>query len=525
MQRNVGRSALCALALGCAWSCARASEDGALGRRSRALSAEEVGPTEALPPENPTAQDPPTDVVPPAPDLDEPLCVRQPPILRISPDAATVPSGTLQLFELELANASDAGCPSDTFYVFGASIPEGLSLSPRFQINTLAPGESAHLTLAAAVSELAQPGMLSFEYLAASSADFSLLTRAEANVLATAAEPLLRTGCPELPNQPVAAGGYYVNGNTFCTAAGRAHLFHGVDRPSLEWLSTGENLSPGDFELMRSWNANVVRIGLNQDFWLAGSALSDPDYPSRVEDAVAGAEAAGLDVILELHWSDAGVLGGCPPEQGCQQLMPDGNSLDFWSEVATRFRGDGRVLFELYNEPHQVGFEIWKNGGTTPEGWQAVGMQPLYGAIRATGAENVVIIGGLDWAYDLSVVASQPIDGYNIAYATHPYSDPANPGRPPEDWARAWGWLTRTAPVVVTEFGSLFDPTCATDYGAQVIQYADAHFASWTAWAWYPGGCEFPSLIEDWQGTPSPSGAIVRAALLGYDDPPAALAP
>jgi endoglucanase len=513
-----------ALALSWALACGQARDDESLERRGAALTAGEAGPADAAPTESPPAQDPPEEIVP-ATDGDAALCVRQPPILRISPDLASVPSGTLQLFDLELANASDASCPSDMFYVLGLSIPQGLSVAPGFEITSLAPGESAHLTLTAVVSDSAQPGTLTFQYLAVSSADFDLQTTAEVDVLATAAEAPVRSGCPAEPNQPVAPGGYYVNGNTLCTAAGRPHLFHGVDRPSLEWLSTGENLSPSDFELMRSWNANVVRIGLNQDFWLAGSALSDPDYPSRVEDAVAWAEAAGLDVILELHWSDAGVLGACPPEQGCQQLMPDVNSLPFWSEVATRFRGDGRVLFELYNEPHQVSFELWKNGGQTPEGWQAVGMQALYAAIRASGAENVVILGGLDWAYDLSVVASQPIAGYNLAYATHPYSDPANPGRPPEDWARAWGWLTRRAPVIVTEFGSLFDPTCATDYGAQVIQYADAHFASWTAWAWYPGGCEFPALIEDWQGTPSASGAIVRAALLGYDDPPAALAP
>jgi endoglucanase len=524
----------CALALGCVSGCARASDEQPLERRSSALSTDD-----ALPPDTPSetppgqavpAEDAPVDVVPAVTDVVppvtvEPVCVRQPPILRVSPDTATVPSGSLQVFDLELANASDASCPSDVFFVLGASIPDGLSVSPGFEVMSLAPGESAHLALTASVSELAQPGTLTFQYLAVSSANFDLQTTAEASVVATPAEPLLRSGCPETPNQPLAPGGYYVNGNTICTAAGRAHLFHGVDRPSLEWLSTGDNLSSGDFELMRSWNANVVRIALNQDFWLPGSALSDPDYPSRVEDAVAWAEAAGLDVILDLHWSDAGVLGGCLPEQGCQQLMPDVNSLAFWREVATRFGADGRVQFELYNEPHQVSFELWKNGGLTQEGWQAVGMQTLYDAIRATGAENLVIVGGLDWAYDLSVVASQRITGHNIAYATHPYSDPANPGRPPEDWSRAWGWLTRTDPVIVTEFGSLFDPTCSTDYGAQVVQYADAHFASWTAWAWYPGGCEFPALIEDWQGTPSPSGAIVQTALLGYDDPPAALAP
>jgi len=328
------------------------------------------------------------------------------------------------------------------------------------------------------------------------------------------------TGCPTAPTHPVAPGGYYVDGNTVCTAEGRAHLFHGVDRPSLEWSSVGANLSPADFRLMASWNANVVRIALNQDFWIAASPLFDPSYASLVDTAVTWSEAAGLDVILDLHWSDAGVLGGCvsTPTTGCQQQMPDANSVTFWSEVAARHRDDGRVMFELYNEPHDVSWSVWKSGGAASAGFQAVGMQQLYDTVRATGAQNLVIVGGLDWAYDLSGVPANRIDGYNIVYATHPYN---TAGRRPHDWDRSWGFLTATDPVVVTEFGDLSDATCSTDYSAELIRYADAHAAGWTAWAWFPGGCTFPAIVDDWSATPSAMGAVVKAALLGYGDPPA----
>ena len=326
------------------------------------------------------------------------------------------------------------------------------------------------------------------------------------------------TGCTAAPTQPVAPGGYYVNGNTICTADGRAHLLHGVDRPSLEWSTIGQNLSPPDFQLMASWNANVVRIALNQDFWLAASPTHDPGYASVVDSAVTWAENAGLDVILDLHWSDTGVFDTCLVNKACeQQRMADVNSVTFWSEVATHYQNDGRVMFELYNEPNQVSWSVWKSGGPA-NGFQAVGMQQLYDTVRATGAQNLVLIGGLDWAYDLSGVPANRIAGYNIAYATHPYDAG---GRRPSDWGRAFGSLTRTDPVVITEFGNIADTTCATDYGAQLIQYADAHSVSWTAWAWFPGGCTFPAIIDDWAATPSPSGAIVKTALLGYDDPPA----
>jgi endoglucanase len=326
-------------------------------------------------------------------------------------------------------------------------------------------------------------------------------------------KPPTPTGCPATPNHPVAPGGYYVNGNSVCTEDGKTHLFHGVDRPSLEWVSSGEYLSAADFQLMASWKANVVRIALNQDFWLPGSRFNDPGYPALVDDAIMWAKQAGMDVILDLHWSDGGEIGSCDPRNGCQHVMADLNSLTFWTEVATRYKDDGRVMFELYNEPHDVDWKIWKSGGPTSEGWTAAGMQQMYDAVRATGANNLVVIGGLDWAFDLSVVKANRIKGYNIAYATHPYG--GNASRAPSTWDGVFGYLTYTDPVIATEFGDL-GGTCATDYVAQLIAYMDSHHASWTAWAWFRNGCEFPSLIDDWEGTPSPSGTVVRNALYRY---------
>jgi endoglucanase len=320
------------------------------------------------------------------------------------------------------------------------------------------------------------------------------------------------TGCPTTPPQHLAPGGYYVNGNTVCTAAGQPHLFHGVDRPSTEWTSTGENLSAADFMLMASWRANVVRIALNQDFWLSASQFYDASYAPLIDMEIGWAEAAGMDVILDLHWSDAGQVGSCAPNMGCQQLMADANSITFWTDVATRYKGDGRVLFELYNEPHDVSWPVWQSGGATSEGWNAAGMQQLYDAVRATGAENVVIAGGLYYAYDLSDVAQYRVKGYNIMYATHPYGGDGE--RAPANWDHYFGDLTKTDPVIATEFGD--GTNCDGSYSDRLIQYADLHNMGWTAWAWFPGGCSFPSLINDWNATPSMVGTIVKSALASY---------
>jgi hypothetical protein len=301
--------------------------------------------------------------------------------------------------------------------------------------------------------------------------------------------------------------GYQVVNNQVLDKTGAVHYFHGVDRPSLEWSVSGENISLGDFKNMASWKANVVRIALNQDSWLFGA--NPTTYQSTVVQSVEWAKQAGLDVILDLHWSDQGQQGKV---SAGQQQMADVNSIAFWKSVANFYKNDGRVLFELYNEPHDISWDVWLSGGDAG-GFTAVGMQQLYDAVRSTGANNIVIAGGLDWAYDLSGVPTHRIQGENIMYATHPYSK--GNWKPVSGFDAKWGFLTATAPVIVSEFGDNV-AECTSDYSDAVITYADRAGASWTGWAWYPGGCTFPSLIKDWTGTPTAMGTVAKAALARY---------
>lgn len=309
---------------------------------------------------------------------------------------------------------------------------------------------------------------------------------------------------------PAIVGGYYVQGNQVLQESdGAPHRFRGVARPSLEWSRSGEALSLQDYQNMASWGANVVRIALNQAFWLRGADASA--YQSFVNGNVVWAQQAGLDVILDLHWSDKGTT----QDNLEQQRMADANSLTFWTQVGSMFKDNGRVLFELYNEPHDVPCDVWLNGGQSGDGFQVAGMQQLYNAVRATGAQNLVIVGGLDWAYDLGCVVTHHIDGYNVLYASHPYD---LPHKLPEFWETDWGFVADTYPVIVTEFGVTRDGVSggacdATGYYSDLINYANTKGIHWTAWAWYVGDCAFPSLLSAWDGTPTPAGQVVRTAL------------
>ncbi len=51
--------------------------------------------------------------------------------------------------------------------------------------------------------------------------------------------------------------------------------------------------------------------------------------------------------------------------------------------------------FQLIQQ--DVPCSVWKNGGTGTWGFEVAGMQQLYNAVRATGAQNLVIVTGLEY--------------------------------------------------------------------------------------------------------------------------------
>jgi aryl-phospho-beta-D-glucosidase BglC (GH1 family) len=264
----------------------------------------------------------------------------------------------------------------------------------------------------------------------------------------------------------------------------------------MDWQVNCDHCTVDQFLKMRQgWNANVVRLSVNQFFWLRNSPQYSPGYAAEVARVVAAVEQAGMDVILDNHRTSTPYMVGA-------------DGVVFWNEVATQYRNDPHVLFELLNEPHDISWDLWLNGGTAPDGHIVHGMQELYNTVRATGATNLVVVGGLNWAYELSEIPTHRVVGNNIVYATHPYD---YPGKQPGDWDRAFGSLAKTDPIIATEFGN-YD--CSKGYYQSFVDFARAHNISWTAWAWFPGGCGFPGIVTDWNGTPNAPGEVVKAALL-----------
>jgi mannose/cellobiose epimerase-like protein (N-acyl-D-glucosamine 2-epimerase family) len=301
----------------------------------------------------------------------------------------------------------------------------------------------------------------------------------------------------------------------------------GVNAASLEWTSDGEGHILATVNVaIRDWRANVIRLPLSQDRWF-GKAPEQKDegkaYRRLVKEIVDTCARQGCYVMLDLHWSNAGEWG----KNIGQRVMPDRNSLAFWKDLARAYRNHPAVLFDLYNEPHDVSWDVWLKGGKVTERdrrsrreltFEAVGMQPLLDAVRQTGAKNVVVAGGLDWAYDMSgfLAGKQLADpqGNGVIYANHTYP---NKGDTVERWVKKMKAAAKKVPIIVSEFGCEaggYRGKGGEQWVRQVLQALHEHDWDWIAWDMHPRAG--PRLIADWKYTPTPGfGVLVKEALAG----------
>jgi hypothetical protein len=139
--------------------------------------------------------------------------------------------------------------------------------------------------------------------------------------------------------------------------------------------------------------------------------------------------------------------------------------------------------------------------------YRAVGHQALYDTVRAAGAtDNLIVIGGIDWAYDLTgVTANWAVQGSNIVYDTHCYPWKNT------NWDLYFGNTGKRAAILVGEWGGNFSDGYET-YAHNMARYLRENRFCWSAWDFHPAAG--PTLIKDWTYEPTELGELVRTELL-----------
>jgi hypothetical protein len=321
-----------------------------------------------------------------------------------------------------------------------------------------------------------------------------------------------------------------INGTKIQTVSGGCEVrLVGVNICGNEWSANsygppsgmGGDLVKSVKSAIDTWKSNCIRIPLNQDFWFGysdGSSKSSSTqnatyqtkYRTFIDNAIAAASEKNVYVELDLHWSGNGSWGSSVTAK--QQNMPDDHSADFWTDVASHYKNNPAVLFNLYNEPKDDSWEIWKNGGQSKSGFHTPGFQSIVSTVRKTGAKNIIIVGGLAWAYDMKGISANALidsSGNGIAYEAHIY-DNKGTGAPGIWNTNVTVAVTAGFCVLIGEFGPKTDGTQdkanCTPFEADLIKWIDGENTAkykYSALGWSFNTDATPKMIADWNFEPT----------------------
>ena len=359
--------------------------------------------------------------------------------------------------------------------------------------------------------------------------DLKLAPTDPAPILAAKAEQkkieAARYVAPEEPNKAKWPPMLKVVGNRLQDPSGKEVWLQGVNAGGLETLPHDKQVIKSVVVAIDDWKSNCVRLPMKEEFWYGKSPYQKDggqSYREMIDQIVTLAANRGAYLVLDLHRFRA----------------PKPEHAEFWKDAATRYKDHPAVLFDLFNEPHGISWEVWRNGGFVGtkegndesaflsdeekkknQGFESVGMQGLVDAVRSTGAKNIVIAGGVFWCNDLTgIVNGYALDdktGNGIMYSWHTYH--WHPG-----WARVIP-VAEKHPIFLGEVGADtqkmgFIPDADQEdpytFVPDMLGFIQKYRINWTGWCLHPKAT--PRLLLDWNYTPTPFwGQFAKDALAG----------
>ena len=306
-------------------------------------------------------------------------------------------------------------------------------------------------------------------------------------------------------------------------------LLRGINRSGLEYSEpssagflAGAQMSRQEIGvIVEDWHANVIRIPFNQDWCLNGRGGHGPEaYLASLDQVIAWAAELGAYTILDLQWFDTETAFGTTHTPGRNRAVnhvppaPNALSIELWRILASRYQGEPAVLFDLLNEPHHRLKDDPCPLHLIGEGGRVVATHQLHFSAREWGRwagylvaeirrirpSGLILVAGVDWAFDLSGIR---LDAPDIVYSAHIYGN-----RSRHSWPKAIG-RHREVPIFVGEWGG-------TDqdlrFGASLAEQLLRLGLGWAAWSW----ADFPPLVISPRAPefkPTPFGALVQSQL------------
>ena len=243
----------------------------------------------------------------------------------------------------------------------------------------------------------------------------------------------------------------------------------------------------------------------------ASAAFDDAEL-ARLDAFVTAATAKGAHVLLDPH-NGARYRGGI-----VGQDVPVAAFADLWTRLATRYKGNPKVIFGLMNEPNKMPTLLWRDDANA-----------AIRAIRATGAHNLILVPGNAWsgAHSWSTVTGGASNaeamlgivdpGNNSAFEVHQYLDRDSSGTSPQCVDAAVGarrlagftaWLKAHGKRgFLGEFAGGRDATCAAALDG-MLDHIDANADVWLGWTYWAAGAWWGDYMFSVEPTGCPQACV-----------------
>jgi len=225
------------------------------------------------------------------------------------------------------------------------------------------------------------------------------------------------------------------------------------------------------------WNITVLRLPLltNENSgticWTVGNIAinsSNEAYLAAADSVLKWCEENHIYVLFD-GWHEGG--------QG-QTVAHFSSTVAAWSIMANRYKNQDHIMWEIFNEPHDVAWTTW-----VPMANQLIDTIVKYNPVS-----KVIVAGTANWCQQADIQEAK-FNYDQVVYSWHPYED-VYPGIGQALWDQEFGYIDTSgvAPVMATEWG--LPPGDSAVYGSEIIAYWKLRGISWTGWiysnSWTP---------------------------------------
>jgi aryl-phospho-beta-D-glucosidase BglC (GH1 family) len=165
--------------------------------------------------------------------------------------------------------------------------------------------------------------------------------------------------------------------------------------------------TPADFALIKSLGFDHVRLPIDPAMLLADNTPSlRPEVLALLDKSVSALNAAGLNVILDIHPADGWKTGLFKDDVGIARFIA------FWTLFAQHFASTDpeKVFFEVLNEPTMDDLDRW-------QGIQARAID----RIRSIAPRHTIIATSAAYSHIDTLLDLAPVTDKNVIYTFHEY--------------------------------------------------------------------------------------------------------